>query len=99
MNFLEKADNTRSVKGSDRVLRCVDTGEEFPIGQVARALAEKFGIEKRAATMKLNAGARTNKSAFGLKWELASGTPFAAPTKRGPRAKSAEGKEPVKKKK
>lgn len=98
MNFLDQADNTRSVKGSDRVLRCKETGEEYPIGTIAKALAEKFGIEKRAATMKLNAGARANKPAFGLKWELASGTPFAAPSKRGPRVKKDEGKDAVKKK-
>lgn len=100
MNFLDKADNVRSVKGSDRVLRCEDTGEEFPIGAVAKALAEKFSLDKRAATMKLNHAVRNNKPAFSLRWALASGTPYAQPVKRGPRkAKDGEATEPKKRKK
>lgn len=96
MKFLQKAENVRAVKGSDRVLQCEDTGEAFPIGTIAEALAEKFGIQKRAVVLKLNHAVRNGKPAFDLRWTLSSGTPYAAPKKREPRAAKVT---PIKRKK
>lgn len=82
MEFLKQAENIRAVKGSDRVLRCEATDEAYPIGVIAAALAEKFGIQKRAVVLKLNHAVRNGKQAFGMSWSLASGTPYAAPQER-----------------
>lgn len=76
MQFLQTATNDRNVKGSNRVLRCDATDEEYPIGEIVSALVTKFGVKKATARVKLNNAAKNGGEAFGHKWSLVSGTPY-----------------------
>lgn len=105
-DLIDQASNVRAGKSSDRVLSC--QGVEKPIGEWAKALADKLGrrnddgsLNVRGVMIALNTAARLNKPAFGLgAFALASGKPYADPVKRGPRKEKDKSKptlKPVKK--